>query len=200
LDLSEEIETFDDTCRHLKLRVRAVSGLDSSSVDAQFIAEAICFKLFRVQERLTRSFFLHCCTAPETLAGKKIKAKLVCPDFDVAEAILKGQGRFIEWGKVEEIKKLSNLIFEKGYPVSDFLVPNSQIMSDLHKIRNYIAHDSKEARSKFVGVAKSYIRVEDEVPEQAGVLLLYRKRPSDSNFLTKIFGKVRQFSRQIESL
>lgn len=199
MQLEDEIESFDATCAHLKLRIRSVSSVETASIDTEFIAEAICFRLFRVHERLLRSFFLHCCTQPVTLSGVQINSKLICPDTETAENILKGSGRFMEWGKSDEVKKISNLIFENGFPISDFILSNSQTMSDLHKIRNYIAHDSSEAKSKFVGVTRSYMRLEDAVPDQAGSFLLYRRRASESNVLTKLFGKVRQFSSHIQN-
>lgn len=197
MTINKEIKNFDKSCAHLLARVESVSRTVTPDEDDEFIAEAIAFRLFRVQERLIKNFFLDCCVKTRSPAKKPIKSKLRCKDWETAEDILKAGNRFLDWGNPQNTRNLANLIFRDGYPISDVIRTKESTLIDLQRIRNFIAHDSKEAQSGFIKTSKNYINIGDAEPTSAGQLLLYRRRASEKSTLSKIHEKISELSEII---
>ncbi|UWQ59540.1 hypothetical protein K3722_05275 [Leisingera caerulea] len=200
MTLNREIKAFDKSCVHLEGRIDHISQIEPSGEDEEFMAEAIAFRLFRIQERLIRAFFLECCVKTQSLSKKRIHSKLRCKDWETAEEILKSGNRFLDWGNPTSTRNMASLIFKNGYPVNDLLLVKQSTITDLQKIRNFIAHDSNEAHSGFIKTSKNYLRTGDPTPLSAGALLLYRKRPVDKITLKVIFEKVSDISSMIKAI
>lgn len=142
-----------------------------------FLAEAACFRLYRIYEKLIRASFLYFCVEKTSLCGVPVHSKLICPDCNTAEEILKSSNRFLDWGNVETTRNLSNLVFESGFPLVDFVSPIESSLKDLQRFRNFVAHDSKEAAVGFKKARANYVKLGDVQPETVGALALYRKTP-----------------------
>jgi hypothetical protein len=202
LTIAEEVTLFDEQCM---LLADFISQLASIEVREQskkdfFLAEAVMFRLYRVYERLVRAAFLDFCVQPKTLSGQTVNSKLKCSDWDTAEAILKAGNKFLEWGSVELVKGMSFLVFERGFPISDLLSPIHSDLVDLQRLRNFIAHDSAEAKKGFKKVRAQYVRVGDPEPESVGELALYRKSPRADMTLKIVHRKVSGLSSILSAL
>lgn len=200
MTLSKEIRYFEKSCTHLEARIDSLSRVNDVGVDEEFLAEAVAFRLFRLQERLVRVFFLNSCVMTRSPSNNSIKSKLRCKDWATAEEILKAGNRFLDWGHPTNTKNIANLIFQNGYPVSDLIASHESSLIDLQRIRNYIAHDSREAKTAFIRTTKNYVRVGDDAPETAGRLLLYRKKASQPITLRIIFDKLKGMSIAVKTI
>ena len=197
LTLNKEMKRFDRSCSHLGTRIAALASVEYPREDEQFLAEAIAFRLYRNQERLVRTFFLNCCVKTQTPSRNKIVSKLRCKDWDTAEDILKAGNRFLDWGNPATTRSLASLIFKDGFPISDIILTKQNILVDLQRIRNFVAHDSKEAQAGFSKVAKNYLKAGDLEPLSAGELLLYRKRPVEKMTLQILFEQIAGLSAMV---
>ena len=181
----------------MRARIAALASVPDPLEDEQFLAEAIAFRLFRNQERLVRTFFLDCCVKTRTPSKNKIVSKLRCKNWETAEEILKAGNRFLDWGNSATTRALANLIFKDGFPVSDILLTKQSVLVDLQRIRNFVAHDSREAQVNFLKASTNYLRTGDPEPTTAGELLLYRRRQSDKMTLQIIFDHIVELSRMV---
>jgi hypothetical protein len=181
----------------LGARIAELARVENPLEDEQFLAEAIAFRLYRNQERLVKAYFLNCCVKTRTPSKSKIVSKLRCKDWGTAEEILKSGNRFLDWGNPTSIRNLANLIFKNGFPVSDIVLTKQSSLIDLQRIRNFVAHDSKEAQSSFSKAARNYLKAGDPEPNSAGELLLYRKRPSAKMTLQILFEQICDLSAMV---
>lgn len=200
MGLRTELKEFDKSCDHLNGLVESLEELSSPTEDDLFVAEAVAFKLFRIQERLVREYFLSCCVETRSISNKPIRSKLRCKDGHTAEEILKAGNRFLDWGNPALVRNLANQILDNGYPVADVLITKQSVIYDLQRIRNYIAHDSKEAANGFQKVIGNYVRKGDPDPESAGELLLYRRRPTEEITLGILISRIKEISQLARSV
>ena len=190
--IEDELASFVQGINFLKPMIIELSAVDedSASEKDKFVAEAVAFKLFRNYERLLRAVFLDACSRNTTLSGRQITSKLKCPDWETAEEILKSGNRFIDWGNIENTNRNASLIFDNGFPVSDFVGPVYSNLFDLQRVRNFIAHDSAEATRGLERIKSNYLPVGRDMPSTAGEFLISRRRASEAQIIRKFWNKV----------
>ena len=190
--IADEIFRFDSDVAFLVGEFKKLDGVEIGVAKQEHIlaAEALGFRLFRSTERLIRAIFLESCVFERTPAGKKIESKIKCADHILAENILKFGKNFMDWGRVDNIRELSNLVFDNGFPMIDVISPLNSTLVDLHRIRNFIAHDSSEAKSGFEKVIANYLVPSVTDPVTAGELLLSRRAPNKPKVASMIATKV----------
>lgn len=196
MSITEELRLFDED---FELLSGFISELASTSQDEigeshHFLAEAVTFRLFRAYERLIRAIFLDFCVEDATAKGKSVQSKLNCESWDTAEEILKAGNKFLDWGNVQTIRNVANLVFEDGFPLVDIVNPIASTLTDLHRFRNFIAHSSKEAEQGFKKAIPQYLKTGHETPDTVGKLAIYRKSARADITLRIIHGKVSALS------
>lgn len=189
--ISDEIRKFDLDIEFLTQQMATIGGVNANaaSFGELFIAESIAFRLYRAYERILRAIFLESCVSDTTPTGLSIRAKLRSSTHDDVEAILKVGKQFLDWGNCQTVRDLSTLVFENGFPVADVIGPLNNDLIGLQRIRNFIAHDSKEAASGFEKVVANYLPLGTQVTG-AGFLMLSRRNPGDRNVLSQLLNKV----------
>ncbi len=202
MSIESAIARFDEQGVLLGSFVNELALQDGHQVSEQhwFLAEAVCFRLYRIYESLIRQSFLYYCVHDRTMNGAPVKSKLVCPDMQTAEQILKSRNKFIEWGKIDETRAAANLIFENGFPIADLVSPIASRLKDLQRFRNFVAHDSDEAADGFKKARQQYIKVGDSAPDTVGKLCLYRKSPLSDISIKIIHRDVQKLSLILKSL
>jgi len=202
LSVEKEMVSFNEQAQLLREIVVELSAFERSKIGQRelFLAEAVIFRLYRIYERLSRSAFLHFCVTDRTMLGAPVKSKLKCPNWDIAEDILKSGNRFLDWGNVISTQKMSGLIFEEGFPIKDMLSPIHSNLVDLQRFRNFVAHESTEAEAGFKKSRPQYIKIGDILPETVGRLALYRKSARSDNSLTILHQKVASLSGILAAL
>lgn len=200
--IQSEIEKFDTEYSVLQRFSRdlATKELSQASGDDLFLAEATIFRAYRIYERLVRMSFLYHCTVNKTINSVAVRSKLVCDNLHTAEAIIKAGNKFLDWGNPESTKKLSNLVFEDGFPISDLISPVYSSLVDLQRFRNFVAHDSEEAENGFKKSREQYFSPHHPAPRTVGELALYRRTARSDNTLTTILAKVASLSAIIKQL
>ena len=196
MSVEYEITSFDMNSNFLKPKIRDLASRDvqNATENDLFLAEAIAFRIYRSYERFARALFLHGCTSDKTQKGTLIVSKLQCENWEEAEKILKARNRFLEWGDPEFTSKLAGLVFKNGFPMKEAIGPIHGTLIDLRRVRNFIAHDSPEAKKGFKKVIQNYVPTGSVEPDNAGKLLLSRKRRDGAQAIRKIFERVAALS------
>jgi hypothetical protein len=177
LKISDEIKKFDDDMAFVLLSLAKLANAEPTSATQEdlFSIESLAFRTFRASERLIRAVFLEGCASATTPSGTKVASKVRSSDHRTVEEVLKAGNRFLDWGNIAKVRTLANLVFDNGFPVIDVVDPINSDLTDLQKIRNFIAHDSDEAKSGFDQVVASRLVLSPNPPDSAGKLLLSRR-------------------------
>lgn len=202
MTIEEEILLFDQRCELLNgfIRELSVIGRDEISSNHRFLAEATMFQLFRSYERFVRFTFLHYCVHFQSFSGRPVISRLKCDRWEVAEDILKSGNKFLDWGNVDSVKQIANLVFEGGFPVNDLISPVFSTLKDMQRFRNYIAHDSREAEDGFRKAREQYVRVGSPMPQTVGELAVYRRTARADITIKIVFGKVSKLGDLLKTL
>jgi hypothetical protein len=143
---------------------------------AVFFAEALFFRMFREYERfISRLFLCYCCEWP-TPSGKLVTSLIKVQDPNEAHLLVKSGNRFVDWAKPEEIRERSKVFLRNGFPIADIIDPFNSDISSMYRIRNHIAHDSKESRDGFQKVLDQFLTTPPVGSVSAGEFLLLEKR------------------------
>lgn len=200
--LNDELQRFDAECvllRGFSDRLATVDFSDATR-DQKFLAEAVIFKLYRLYESLIRSTFLFYCVNQKTLCGADVVSKLRCPDMATADAILKTGKNYLDWGNVDNTRKMANLVFENGFPIVDMVSPVASRLTDLQRFRNFVAHDSNDAANGFRKSRTQYLKIGDVPPDTVGDLALYKKGARQDPVLRIMEQTVSSLSTIVRSL
>ena len=192
LSIEDELDLFEEGCSLLSGFISDLAGAPPDEIENThlFLAEAVTFRLFRNYERLIRAVFLDCCVTSTTPNEREVYSKLRCVDWDTAEEILKSGNKFLDWGNVQSVRNISNLVFENGFPIVDLIGPIASTLTDLQRFRNFIAHSSKEAETAFKKSIPQYKKVGHEDPTSVGELAIYRRTTRSDITLRIVYDKV----------
>jgi len=148
-------------------------SIDSFSKNQlHFLTESIFFRAFRSYEKLVRDIFLLYCLDKRSDSGKKASSYLKPKSFWHAETLIKSQLHFLDWGNPDIVIERAETYLKDGYPIKLPLSSNRQALQDFRKIRNHIAHDSRESFDGYKSVLiKHYGTVPLSVPCPAEFLL-----------------------------
>lgn len=197
MSIEHELTIFEEDCSLLSDFITDLAAMPDEEHEKKvhlFLAEAVTFRLYRDYERLVRAVFLDSCVRSTTPKGNEVKSKLKCDDWDTAEEILKSGNKFLDWGNVQSVRNISNLVFEQGFPIVEFVGPVMSTLIDLQRFRNFIAHSSKEAESGFKRSVPQYVKTGHEDPTSVGELAVYRKSARADITLRIVFEKVSALS------
>lgn len=202
MSIDDEIAVFEGESTLLAGFVDSLSAVDPADVNQEhlFLSEAVVFRMYRIYERLVRAVFLSGCVEGVTVKGSPIVSKLKCDDWDTAEQILKSGNKFLDWGNVVTVRKLSNLVFENGFPVVDFVGPKVSTLVDLQRFRNFVAHDSAEAADGFKKSRAQYVKIGHVIPETVGYLSLYRRSALSDSTIKIVHGHISDLSALIRGI
>lgn len=200
LSLADELTAFSEELVFLdrfKANVFALDQVDNNQFQtAKFLAEAIIFRLYRAQERLIRAIFLETCVTHKSYLGREVKSRLSCPDWSTAEEIMKASAvKFLDWGNPQLTTQRAAVIFETGFPITDTIAPLHSSLVDLQRIRNFIAHDSDEARNSFWKAADNYLNSGVRDISSAGQLLLARRNSRSKPVISILIEKIAALDR-----
>jgi hypothetical protein len=114
----------------------------------------------------------------------KTPTKYIYPvDEDHANQIICGASKYPDWSNLEYVLKTENYLFEQGEPYKSALNGFSSVFTEIKKVRNVIAHNSKKSHSEFDTLVRNKLN-----PSYVGI------RPTE--FLLQSKGGFPAFYRQ----
>ena len=146
-----------------------------------FLTEAIFFRAFRAYEKFLGDIFLLYCLEKRPRSGAKVTAYLNPKSFAHAEKLIQGSQRFLDWLDPDTVISRAEVYLKDGFPIKLPYSTNREVLKDLKKIRNHVAHDSKESYRGYQSVLMHHYRtIPLRIPSPGEFLLL-----SDLNDPTK---------------
>jgi len=138
--------------------------------------EGIFFAAYRAFEGLVQDVFLLYCQGKPTLGGKRPHSYLNPKDFKHAEELIQSSMRVLDWTAPDELVRRSELYLKDGYPVKNVLTANRAVLLDMKRIRNHIAHNSRESASQYLKVLRAVLATLPIKPPSVGEFLLMQDR------------------------
>jgi hypothetical protein len=144
------------------------------------LTESIFFAAFRAYEQFLRQIFIIYCLGKQTMHRRQIQSFLNPTNIDHAEALIQSAMPFLDWSSPDQVIERAELYLKGGYPIKRAIAANIDSLRDFKRIRNHIAHMSKESMGEYKKVLKKYFTVLPlRIPTPGEYLLL----PSQSNTL-----------------
>lgn len=139
---------------------RTQSGLTSfTSVQTATINEAILVRAFRAYENLLESVFLEYVQGKPTLSNLPVVSYLAPRDTDHAYSLIKSSQAFLEWNKPDQvIQRAETYLGNGGGPIKPVIASKQSVLTDIRKIRNHIAHNSRMSSIEYRKVVQHYLQ------------------------------------------
>ena len=135
-------------------------GKDKYSTDQkEFIVSSAFLKMFICWEEFIESAFIKYLLGEPSITGDIISSYASPKDTDHAHKLIIGTQKYVDWANHEIVKRLSNIYFENGEPISTAISSISTDISDLRVIRNAAAHISTTTQQKLDAVASRKLGV-----------------------------------------
>ena len=132
---------------NLKLYIDECNAKLSPSLPILY--EVSFFKIYVKFEVYLSSVFKNYCIGEENSKGYCPDRKLAFTDEEHLNAVLKGDKQYIDY--LKKIESLSKHIFvDNPFNVIFDVAENSDIMNKMIVLRNYIAHESPESKTKYI--------------------------------------------------
>lgn len=139
--------------------------------------EASFFKIYVKFEVYIANIFEEYCVGTESSKGYCPQRKLAFLDKEHLRAILKGEKQYVDY--IKKIEMLSKHIFiDNPFNIIFDVADNATTFNQMTALRNYIAHESGEARVKYVKTCLG----NGEFIEPSVYLLKKNRRTSKANY------------------
>jgi hypothetical protein len=160
-----------------------------------FLAEAIFFRSFRAYEGFIRDIFLLYCLEKRPRSGRKVTSYLTPKDFVHAEGMLQSSLRFLDWTNPDTVIERAGLYLKNGFPIKLPYTTHREPLMDFKRIRNHIAHDSKESYSGYQIVLRHHFgTIPLTIPSPGEFLLISDRNNPNLYKLQTFFVLMRQLS------
>lgn len=158
-----------------------------SKIQLHFLTEAIFFRAFRSYDKVIRDIFLLYCLERQPKSGEKVLSYLKPKGFLHTEALIKSSLRFLDWANPDIVIERAETYLAGGFPVKLPLSSHRQVLHDFRKIRNHIAHDSKESYDGYKSVIiKHFGTIPLSVPSP-GEFLLRNDKSDPSKYILQVY-------------
>lgn len=158
-----------------------------SKKQLHFLTEAIFFRAFRSFEGFTRDIFLLYCMGKRTLDGSKVVSHLKPSGFFHAEILIRSSMRFLDWANPDTLIERSEIYLKEGFPIKLPVTSSRESLHDFRKIRNHIAHDSKESLDGYKSVLRRHFRTVPLSIPSPGEFLLVSDRVDPTKYKLLVF-------------
>jgi len=172
-------------------------GLGLTKAQLHVLTEAIFFAAFRAYEQFLRNVFVLYCCGVQPSRRRLVRSYLKPKTLKHAEELVQSSMPFLDWSSPETVVQRAETYLEDGYPVKDVIAPNLEPLRDLKRLRNHIAHMSKESYVEYrKTVMRHYGTVPLKVP-RPGEFLLLTPRGSTSYYLSGYFQVIESVAAQL---
>ncbi|NIT60166.1 MAG: hypothetical protein GWN00_29320 [Aliifodinibius sp.] len=110
-----------------------------------FLTESIFFRAFRAYESFVRDIFLLYCLEKKPSSGRRVVSFITPQSFQHAEELIQSSMRYLDWTSPDTIIKRAEVFLKDGFPIKLPYSTHRNSLLDLKRIRNHLAHDSKES-------------------------------------------------------
>jgi hypothetical protein len=167
--------------------IEARGGIRITRHQLHMMTESIFFTAFRAYECFLGDIFQLYCLEKRPRSGMKVKSYLKPKDFDHAGKLLKSSMQFLDWTSPEIVIKRAETYLDKGFPIKLPYTTHRSTLLDLKRLRNQIAHDSRESINGYMQVLRSHFLMIPLVTPSPGEFLLLPSRINPAKYNLQIY-------------
>ncbi len=152
------------------------------------VNEAILLRAFRAFENLAEESFIHYSFGRPTLSGTQVVSFLAPKDDAHAYELIKSSQPFLEWNKPDVVIGRAETYLENGGPIKAAYAAKQSLITDIRRIRNHIAHNSRTSLDEFKKTVQSNLHTMPlSIPQPGELLQGTIKRNSQKHRMLRFF-------------
>lgn len=136
------------------------------------LTEGVFLASFRAYELFLGDLFLLYCCGGNTASGRIVGSYLSPRSPDHARQLIQSSMRFLEWNNPDEIIRRAESYLKKGFPVKDPIAKNLALLHDARRIRNHIAHGTKDSKHQYIAALRNHLSIVPSLIPKPGDFLL----------------------------
>ena len=162
------------------------------------LTEGLFFSAFRAYEQFIKNIFVLYCCGLQPSRRRLVKSYLHPRTMLHVEDLVQSSMPFLDWSSPDILLERAETYLKDGYPIKIPITSNIDELRDLKRIRNHIAHMSKESTSEFKKTLKKhYSVVPIAIPRPGEYLLLTSRRVLNSYYLLDYFELIARVAGQM---
>jgi hypothetical protein len=182
LNILRALDDKNQTLFATSVEQKSKNGITKAQM--HLLTEAIFFAAFKTYEQFLRNVFLIYCCGIQPSKRKLVRSYLKPRSIQHAELLIQSSMPFLDWSSPDTLIERSETYLEDGYPIKMPITTNLNSLKALKKIRNHIAHMSKESLEDFKKVVKDhYGTLPLRIPRPGEFLLLTSQRARRNYYL-----------------
>lgn len=155
-DFVKSIESLAKLDKDNQSRISSSNGLSKDQF--AMLTEGVYFSAYRSFETFIEEIFILYSQGKASILGKKPKTYLNPRDYNHAYELIKSSKAYLEWNNPDHVIGRAETYLKDGGPVKQVVAANRVVLNDMRKIRNHIAHNSKESFSQYQKVIMNHFR------------------------------------------
>ncbi|MFC1537098.1 hypothetical protein ACFL48_04745 [Pseudomonadota bacterium] len=165
----------------------ATGGLVGISPDQMYLlSEGVLFSAFRAYENFINELFLYYCIAEKTIGGQVATSYLNTRSKDKAYELVKSSQPFLDWASPDNVIQRSETYLKDGFLIKATYTAHKSTFRELHRLRNHIAHNSKESLGGYKKVLfENLSTLPVTIPSVGEYLLLEDKQNKPDHYLLR---------------
>lgn len=159
------------------------------------LSEGIFVSAFREFETFLEEIFVLYTLEKKTITNVKPRSYLNPRNYDHALELIKSSMPFLDWTSPDTVISRAETYLHNGVPVKLPLSAHRVVLQDMKKVRNHIAHNSKESLKEYKKVLQKHYRTLPlSIPKPGEYLLLMVPATPTEHYLLNYLNKLKTIS------
>jgi hypothetical protein len=156
--------------------------------DIEQVYSGIYVEAFVSFERFVEDLFLGYVSGRVTMPTLNVKARMSFPSSAIAEEVVFGGKDYIDWIPYERTTERAGIFFKDGKPFSTLTKTQKEMLKELHRVRNALAHRSDHSVSVFTRLVLGTMSLSPHERKPAGFLRsVFRVSPKQTRLENYLF-------------
>ncbi|MEM4986654.1 hypothetical protein V8G57_04540 [Collimonas sp. H4R21] len=139
-------------------------------------------------ERFVEDLFLGYVAGRISMPTRNVKAKMSFPSAIIAEKVVFGGDKYIDWIPYDRTTDRAEIFFKDGKPFSTLTKPQKEMLRQLHQVRNALAHRSDHSLDVFTRLVVGSAPLSPHERKPAGFLRsILRVSPTQTRLENYLF-------------
>lgn len=198
-DLTAELKSLRklDTLNQSQFSAGGTGRPVLTKTQLHVLTEAIFFAAFRSYEQFMRNVFVLYCCGIQPNRRKLVRPYLRPKTLKHTEELLQSSMPFLDWSSPDNVIERAETYLQDGYPVKNVISANVDGLRNLKRIRNHIAHMSKESHYEYLKTVRQHHGTNPLKVPRPGEFLLLKRTGSTTYYLTDYLGLIENVAKQL---
>jgi hypothetical protein len=196
-DLQVELNTLRALDARNQAQLSGAAGLPClTKTQMCLLTEAVFFAGFRAYEQFLRNIFLLYCSGIQSGKRRLVRSFLQPRSLLHTESLIKSAMQFLDWSSPDTLVERAEGYLKDGFPIKTPITANMELLRELKKLRNHIAHMSGESLLEYKKLLKAHFgTVPLRIPKPGEYLLLISRRQKTTYYLLEYLESIERVAQ-----